>query len=141
MGRTASGVRGMKLKGEDFLVSMGKINSKDAKDLQIAVISQRGYGKRSPLSNYKVQNRGGSGIRTHKVSEKSGKVVKAFIVNNNEVKEQDLVIISEKGQVIRLPLKSTPVLNRDTQGVRVMRFKIDTDKVASVAAVGIKKED
>lgn len=140
MGRTASGVRGMKLRAEDYLVSMGKIHSKDGKGLQLAVITEKGYGKRSDLKHYKVQNRGGSGIRTQKVTEKTGKVVKAFIVNKDTVAEKDVVIISGKGQVIRLPFKSVPTLGRDTQGVRVMRLKVSSDVVASVTPVGIMKE-
>ena len=140
MGRAAAGVRGMKLKGDDYLVAMSKIEPKDAKILEIAVITAEGCGKRASLNHYKVQNRGGSGIRTQKVTTKTGRVVKGFVVNDKEVQTQDVLIISEKGQVIRLPFKSIPVLGRDTQGVRVMRFKVEKDKVASVTVVETEVE-
>jgi len=136
MGRSASGVRGIRLKNSDIVVSMRKINKAKEKDLQIAVISTEGFGKRTELKNYKVQNRGGSGIRTQKVTAKTGTVVKGFVVDNSDIANQDLMIISEKGQVIRLPFKSIPVLGRDTQGVRVMRFKAGGDKVASLTPLG-----
>jgi len=129
-----------KLKSKDLLVSMSKIDPKESKDLEIAVITELGYGKRSELKHYKVQNRGGSGIRTQKVTTKTGEVVKAFMVNENNVNDQDLLIISEKGQVIRLSFKSIPLLGRDTQGVRVMRFKQSGDKVASVTNLQSQKE-
>jgi DNA gyrase subunit A len=135
MGRAASGVRGIRLKGNDEVVAMIKINAKEVKNLQSAVVTENGFGKRSELQYYKVQNRGGSGIRTQKVTSKTGAVVKGFIVHKNEAVNFDLMIISEKGQVIRLPFNSVPVLGRDTQGVRVMRFKLTGDKVASVTLV------
>ena len=141
MGRSASGVRGMRLKAGDYLISMAKVDGKDEKNLQITVIAEQGFGKRASLSNYKVQNRGGSGIRTQKVTGKTGKVVKAFITNEKEAMNQDLMVISVKGQVIRLPLKDVPVLGRDTQGVRVMRFKLDKDIVASVTLLNSEVEE
>jgi DNA gyrase subunit A len=141
MGRVASGVRGIRLKADDMVVSMRKIDSKKEKESQVAVISQEGFGKRSELNHYKVQNRGGGGIRTQKVTAKTGAVVKGFVVDSKEVETQDLLIISEQGQVIRLPFKSIPVLGRDTQGVRVMRFKQAGDKVASLTPVETAKEE
>jgi len=135
MGRTASGVRGMKLKAGDVLEGMNRIDPKEASETQVAVVTENGFGKRSELKYYKVQNRGGSGIRTQKVTDKTGKVVKAFSIDKASVTDFDLLIISEKGQVIRLPLKSVPVLGRDTQGVRVMRLKSAGDKIASVTKI------
>jgi len=95
---------------------------------------ENGFGKRTNLNNYKVQRRGGSGVKTAKITEKTGNAVMAFIVNA-QLEKEDLVIISNKGQVIRLPLKSVSVLGRATQGVRLMRFKEKDNQVASVTFV------
>ncbi|HLC89382.1 MAG TPA: DNA gyrase C-terminal beta-propeller domain-containing protein, partial [Patescibacteria group bacterium] len=100
----------------------------------LLIVMANGYGKRSGLTNYKVQGRGGSGIKTAKITAKTGQIVGAFIVNA-KVAEEDLMIISAKGQVIRLPLKAVNILGRATQGVRLMKFKESGDKVASVAFV------
>jgi len=134
MGRNATGVRGMRMKGKDKVIGMGVIhNDKEKlKKYQVLTIMQNGFGKRSPLNLYKVQGRGGSGIRTAHVADKTGNIVYAFVVNAEFMMEKDLIIISEKGQVIRLPFKSVNELGRDTQGVRLMRFKESDDKVACV---------
>jgi len=136
MGRSAGGVRGIRLKKSDEVVGMDVVE----KDMPIAamqllVIMEKGFGKRTNLKYYKVQNRGGSGIKTAKITVKTGKVISAMVVNSKVVEESDLIAISSKGQVIRLPFKSISVLSRATQGVRVMRFKEESDKVASVAIV------
>ncbi len=137
MGRNASGVRGIKLKGNDIVVGMGIIKTDKGvkRNYQIVTIMDKGYGKRTDLSLYKVQGRGGSGIRTAKVTDKTGKISNAFLLNKETMIDKDLIIISEKGQVIRLPFKSVNEAGRDTQGVRIMRFKNDGDKVASVTFV------
>jgi DNA gyrase subunit A len=93
-----------------------------------------GFGKRSSLKQYKVQGRGGTGIKTAIVTPKTGKITSGFIVSAKRAND-DLIIISEKGQVIRLPLKSVSVIGRATQGVRLMRFKEEGDVVASVTFV------
>ncbi|MBI5404853.1 MAG: DNA gyrase subunit A [Candidatus Kerfeldbacteria bacterium] len=135
MGRNAAGVRGMKLKGSDEIAGMDLVHEGKAETgEQILVVMGNGFGKRTPLKQYKVQGRGGSGIRTAKITDKTGKAVAAFIVNAR-LEANDIIVISQKGQVIRLPLKSVSVLGRDTQGVRVMRFSETGDKVASVAFV------
>ena len=134
MGRSASGVRGLRIKGKGEIVGMGIIEPTN-KNLQILIITEFGYGKVSELKNYKVQNRGGSGVRTAKVSAKTGKVVNGFVVDAIERANQDVIVISEKGQVIRLPFKSISVLGRDTQGVRLMRLRAAGDKVASISLV------
>ncbi len=135
MGRSAAGVRGMKLKGGDEITGMDLITEgKPSPDEQLLVIMTNGYGKRTKLKEYKVQNRGGSGVRTAHVTSKTGQVISAFVVNARREKE-DLIVMSEKGQVIRLPLKDVSVLGRDTQGVRIMRFKETGDQVASVTFV------
>ena len=135
MGRAAAGVRGMKLKSADEVTGMDLITEgKPSPDEQLLVIMAQGYGKRTKLKEYKVQNRGGSGVRTAHVTPKTGQVVSAFVVNAKREKE-DLIVMSDKGQVIRLLLKSVSVLGRDTQGVRIMRFKESGDQVASVTFV------
>lgn len=135
MGRTAGGVRGMRLKNKTAIVGMGVMDPKEVKNFQILTIAENGFGKRSELSHYKVQKRGGGGIRTLKVSTKTGKVVSGIVINKNELEKQDILVISKKGQVIRMPFKTISVLGRDTQGVRLMRFKESGDMVATFSPV------
>lgn len=134
MGRGAAGVRGMRLKAKDAIVGMAVIrNDKEKnKKYQVLSIMDQGFGKRTKLEHYKVQGRGGSGIKTAKVTSKTGKISMAFVLNSESMADKDIIIISEKGQVIRLPYKSVNEAGRDTQGVRLMRFKEADDKVASV---------
>ena len=137
MGRAASGVRGIRLKKTDQVVGMDMISSGPSlADEQLLVVMKKGYGKRTNLKNYKVQHRGGSGVKAAKITTKTGDLVSAFIVNT-KLEQEDLVIISGKGQVIRLPLKSVSVLGRATQGVSLMRFKESDDVVASVTFVKV----
>ena len=135
MGRTAAGVRGIRLKGKDHVVGMDIVMADDAKKttFELLVVMDRGYGKRTGLDQYKTQGRGGSGIKTAHVTDKTGKIVMAMVMNAKE--ERDLLAISEKGQVIRVPLSSISVLGRDTQGVRIMKFKEEKDGIASVTLV------
>jgi DNA gyrase subunit A len=136
MGRGAAGVHGIRLKGNDTMVGMGVISDADKnKKMQVISIMEQGYGKRTPLGLYKVQGRGGSGIRTAKVTSKTGKLTNAYVLDADEMADKDLIIISEKGQVIRLPFKTVNQAGRDTQGVRLMRFKEAGDKVACVTWV------
>ena len=137
MGRNAAGVYGVRLKKEDALVGMGIIETdKDAiKKLQVLTVMANGFGKRTPINLYKVQNRGGSGIRTAKVTTKTGHITNAYVLSSDQMDDKDLIVISENGQVIRLPFKSVSLLGRDTQGVRLMKFKEPGDKVASVTVV------
>jgi len=134
MGRGAAGVHGIRLKKDDVVVGMGVIKTdKDRlKKYQILTIMENGFGKRTALGLYKVQGRGGSGIKTAKVTTKTGKLMNAYVVNAETMKDKDLIVISQKGQVIRLPFKSVNQTGRDTQGVRLMRFKEGGDKVACV---------
>ncbi|MFH1286722.1 MAG: DNA gyrase subunit A [Candidatus Magasanikbacteria bacterium] len=133
MGRTASGVRGMRLKSNDQIVGMDVMTPAlvTKKVLELLVVSKNGLGKRTPVLQYKVQGRGGSGIKTMNVTEKTGEIISAKVINNTE--EGDLLLISAKGQVVRIPMKSVSTLGRATQGVRIMRFKEKDDKVASSA--------
>lgn len=119
MGRSAAGVRGIKLGEGDEVVGMDKV-AKGEKGLELLILSQNGLGKRSELKHYKVQKRGGSGIKTMKVTPKTGKLVGAMITSMANI-EDDLILTSEKGTIIRIPFKSVPLLSRVTQGVRVMK--------------------
>ncbi len=125
MGRTASGVKGITLKKEDEVVGMD-ILKKDENGF-LMVITENGFGKRTLVKGYKVQQRGGSGIKTLKVTLKTGGLVGAKILRGDE---EDLIIISQKGNIIRSKISMIPKLGRATQGVRVMRLS-DKDKVAS----------
>ncbi len=109
-------------------------NGKAGADEQLLVVMANGYGKRTNLSAYKVQHRGGTGIRTAKITTKTGEIIGGFIVNAKMEKE-DIIIISEKGQVIRLKLKQVNVIGRDTQGVRLMKFKESTDQASKVTSI------
>lgn len=133
MGRTAAGVTAMKLGKGDRIMSADVIEGAD-KDKEVLVVTEHGYGKATPAKEYKVQNRSGSGIKTAKVTDKTGKIVCGLIITTEEHAEGELVIMSKKGQVIKLPLKDVPTLGRDTQGVRVMKMR-SGDSIASVVFV------
>ena len=136
MGRTAGGVRGMKLKGSDSIVGMDVIEEGSAKKadlIHLLIVMMNGYGKRSDLTEYKVQGRGGSGIKTANITKKTGRIVAAFIVNAKD--DRDLLVVSEGGQVVRTTIGSISVLGRATQGVRIMRFKKENDTVATSTIV------
>ncbi|MEX1068739.1 MAG: DNA gyrase C-terminal beta-propeller domain-containing protein, partial [Patescibacteria group bacterium] len=98
----------------------------------LLTISEKGVGKKTALAEYKTQNRGGSGILTHRVTKKTGELVSARIVE--ETKQNDFLLISKRGQVIRLPLRQVPVLGRATQGVYLMRLN-EGDSVSAVAFI------
>jgi DNA gyrase subunit A len=132
MGRNATGVRGIKLKKDDKVVGMDVV-FKNQKGNQLLIISENGYGKRSDLKQYKVQKRGGSGIKTANVTVKTGALVGANVINVDDI-EADLILTSAKGQIIRIPLKDVSVLGRATQGVRVMRPDAG-DKVSASAVL------
>ncbi len=133
MGRNAAGVTGMRLKKDDKIISMDVIKkSVNEKDLAVLIITENGSGKKTELGYYKVQKRGGSGIKTLKVTPKTGKIVTMYILNNAE--EHDIVIISKAGQTIRTPLANVSMLGRATQGVRVMRLDAG-DKVAGATII------
>lgn len=137
MGRGAAGVHGIRLKKEDEVVGMGvaRIDKEKKRKYQILTIMAKGFGKRSKFDLYKIQGRGGSGIKTAKVTDKTGKLNSAFLINYDSMEDKDLIIISEKGQVIRMPFKSVNLLGRDTQGVKIMRFKDPNDRVSGVTWV------
>lgn len=135
MGRSASGVMGIRVKKDDQLVGVDLIpEGKVSKDEQLLVVMANGFGKRTNLKEYKVQGRGGSGIKTAQVNAKTGFLCTAGIVSQR-MEDEDMIIISRKGQVIRLPLKTVSILGRATQGVRLMRFKETDDQVSSVTFI------
>ncbi|KKW01230.1 MAG: gyrase subunit A protein [Parcubacteria group bacterium GW2011_GWC2_49_9] len=135
MGRNASGVRGIRLRKGDMVAGLAIIEGgKVSQGEQLLVVMKNGFGKRTNLSSYKVQGRGGSGVKTAKTTPKTGAIIAAFTVNAKQ-EQEDIVIMSDKGQVIRLPLKSVSVLGRATQGVRLMRFSEPGDGVATVTFV------
>ena len=127
MGRAASGVRGIDLGKNDQVVGLGVV-SRDMKNPTLMVMSDHGYGKRTEIEEYKIQKRGGSGIKTANVTDKTGPIVGAKIVTDDH---SELIAISQKSQVIRTELESIPVLSRATQGVRVMKLR-DGDSLASL---------
>ncbi len=130
MGRTAAGVRGISLAGDDdFVVGMVCIDSED-KDVTILVISDKGLGKRSEFDDYRLTNRGGKGVRTMQVTAKTGALVAIKAVRE----EDDLMITSRFGIVIRMNISEIRVMGRATQGVRVIRLN-DEDEIADIAVV------
>lgn len=126
MGRTAAGVIGMKLDKGDVIVAADKI-LEGVRGAELLVVTANGYGKKTKLSEYKTQKRGGSGIKTVKVTEKTGKLIVARVVTGEN---EELLAVSKESQVIRTELSSIPTLGRDTQGVRVMKLRAE-DSVAS----------
>jgi len=129
MGRSARGVRGIRLRKDDRVIGMGVINKTTKSDLLI--VTRNGFGKKTGLENYKRQKRGGMGIKTANITEKTGPIVSARIIG---LKQEDLIAISLKGQVIRTPLKKISKLSRVTQGVKIMKLG-EGDKVASITCV------
>jgi len=126
MGRAAAGVTGFKLGKNDEIIGAGTI-TKDMVNPQLLVFSELGYGKRTPLKEYKNQKRGGSGIKTAKVTTKIGKIIGSAVITD----EEEVVAISKKSQVIRTGISEIPVLGRQTQGVRVMKLRTG-DGIASL---------
>ncbi len=133
MGRTASGVTGMRLKKGDKVISLDIIRKgTDVKALEVLVITETGMGKKSPVEDYRLTKRGASGVKTLKVTPKTGEVVSMYVLSTKE--EHDLVVISKQGQTIRTPLNAISTLGRATQGVRVMKLGSD-DSVASATII------
>ena len=127
MGRTAAGVIGMKLDKGDNIVAAEKIKS-GLKGASLLILTANGYGKITKLSEYKTQHRGGSGMKTVKVTEKTGKLMVARVVTE-EVTE--IIAISRASQVIKTEISTIPTLGRDTQGVRIMKLR-ENDSIASL---------
>lgn len=134
MGRTASGVRGITLSGSDDMV-VGMITVLNQSD-DILVVSEKGYGKRSAIEDYRITNRGGKGVKTINVTDKTGKLIALKGVND----QYDLMIITQAGNVLRIPVSSLRVMGRATQGVRLINIR-ENDKIASVAYVEVNEDD
>jgi len=121
MGRSAAGVRGIRLKKDDYVVGMD-VMFKGQRGAELFILTENGYGKKSKMTQYKAQNRGGSGIKTAKVTAKTGQIVAAYIVSADDT-DSDVIITSANGQIIRTPLGKISTLSRATQGVRIMKPK------------------
>ena len=133
LGRSARGVRGIRLRLHDEVVAMDSVMSEETEVLTVTV---NGYGKRTNVEAYREQNRGGKGVINLKVTDKTGPVVGSRIVSP----EQDLMLISSDGKVIRMDVDAISVIGRNAQGVKLMRMG-DEDKVAGLAAVDKEKID
>ena len=130
MGRVSTGVRGMRLdEGDDAVVGMVVVN--DAETETVMVVSENGYGKRSMVEDYRKTNRGGKGVKTMAITEKTGRLVAI----KNVTDENDLMIINKSGIVIRLAVKEVRVMGRATQGVRLINLAKKNDIIASVCKV------
>ena len=134
MGRNASGVRGVRLKDDnDEVVGMLSVNDMDS---DILVVSENGYGKRSKLDDYRITNRGGKGVKTISITEKTGNLVSIKNVADGD----DLMIINKSGIAIRMEVSSLRVMGRATQGVKLINLK-DSDSIAAVAKVVLDDEE
>lgn len=134
MGRTASGVRGITLSGDDDIV-IGMITVLNESE-DVLVVSENGYGKRSSINDYRITNRGGKGVKTINVTDKTGKLIALKDVTD----QNDLMIITQGGNILRIPVSGLRVMGRATQGVRLINLK-ENDSIASVAYVEVGEED
>jgi DNA gyrase subunit A len=130
MGRTAMGVKAITLKKGDTLVCADVVK-KDNEKATLLVVSQNGYGKQTKMKEYKVQKRGGSGIKCMQVTKKTGALISAKVVSGEE---EEVIVISKNSQVIRTELKTVPSLGRQTQGVRIMKLR-EGDSIASLVCL------
>ena len=130
MGRAAAGVRGITLKSGDKLVA-ASVTKKGDNTNTLLVVGEKGFGKKTSLKEYKVQKRGGSGIKTAKVTPKTGDIIGAKIVTEDD---KEILAISKHGQIIRMGLEDVPTLGRQTQGVRLMKLKA-SDSLASLTCL------
>jgi DNA gyrase subunit A len=135
MGRTASGVRGIRLANEKSDIVVGMITVEN-KEKDILVVSEKGYGKRSDIDGYRITNRGGKGVKTINITEKTGPLIALKDVTDNH----DLMIITQFGNILRSPVKALRVMGRATQGVRLINLK-ENDIIASVACVLVNEDD
>lgn len=130
IGRSAAGVRGIKLKKNDYVVSLDIISGKDKNALNLLVVMGQGFAKQTSLKEYKVQSRGGQGIKTAKVNAKTGDVVACRIIET----EEELIVLSAKGQIIRTRISDVRKSSRATSGVRVMRLNAG-DKIVAITCL------
>jgi DNA gyrase subunit A len=136
MGRTASGVRGITLGSDsDTVVGMVTLDP-DNKEQNVLVVSEKGYGKRSQIEDYRLTNRGGKGVKTINITGRTGHLVALKAVTD----KNDLMIITQSGTVIRVPVESIRVMGRATQGVRIINLR-EADSIGSVTTVEVNEED
>ena len=133
MGRTAVGVRGIRLREGDYVIGAARADA----DKTVLSITENGYGKRTPIEEYRITNRGGMGIRNYMVTDKTGPVVGMKVVDGTE----DLLLVTAAGILIRTPVENIRVAGRATQGVIVMRFKEEGDRVISLALADPEEKD
>ena len=132
IGRVSQGVRGIDLNDNDYVIGMEPIPSTDK---CLLAISENGFGKRTELEEYRVQTRGGKGVLTYKVTEKTGTLIGIKIVDEND----EVILISSDGTIIRLKVKDISILGRNTQGVTLMRMPEGT-KLVSITKVSDEDE-
>lgn len=132
MGRNSMGVRGIRLGKDDHVLGMDIVRP----DAELFVITEKGYGKKTAISKYSVQRRGGTGVKTIKITPQRGELASSKMLDE----DQELMIVSEEGVVIRTPVKDISSLGRSTQGVRIMNLK-GKDKVSTVARVARTKKE
>ena len=123
----------MSMKGDDGVVS-AEIVPATAQKASLLVVMDKGYGKKTDLDEYKIQGRGGSGIKTAEVTAKTGKIIGAKVLTGEDLETEEIVVISKKGQVIRVNSNEIPSLSRATQGVRIMKMR-EGDSIASMVAL------
>jgi len=130
MGRSAAGVRGIRLKGDDEVVEMAVVRDGDMSS-ELLVVMENGLGKMTPVKEYRAQTRGGTGVKTANLTARTGKVAGAKVLEPHF--NGDFILVSKSGQAIRMPAKEIPSQGRATQGVILMRFLEEGDKVCSVS--------
>ena len=135
MGRNTSGVISIKMKDKYNIISMNAINDKNKND-QLFIASENGYGKRTDLEEYRVQNRSGKGNKTYKVNEKTGLIIGATIVNE----KNDIMIINSEGIMIRIDAKDISKIGRNTVGVKIMKTN-EKDKLISITKLNLEKNE
>ena len=134
MGRTAAGVRGIRLKENDFLVGAGVLEEESSKT--ILTVTENGYGKRSPAEDYRTQRRGGKGIFAIKPSKRNGSVIGSMIVDE----DQEVILIADSGKMIRMPLDNIRVIGRTTKGVKLINIE-KNEKVVAMDIIDIEQQE
>lgn len=131
MSRMTSGIRAIRLAADDEVVALDVISLKEKEKRYLLIITEKGYGKRTKIGEYRIQKRGGLGIKAARITEKTGEIIFSKIIKEEE---DDLIIISQKGQLIRIPLNSISIVSRATSGVRLIKLG-EGDKVASATKI------
>ena len=134
VGRSAQGVLGIRLDEDDFVIGMESILA-DNKKATLLAITENGFGKRTELDEYRVQNRGGKGVITYKITPKTGNIVGIRVTNEDD----DAMLITNSGTIIRIKVKDVSILGRATQGVTLMRTS-ENEKVVSIETLAPEEE-